>query len=97
MKRIASFSVDHDLIDFDAFPLILPGDGKHLLLGAVAQLALPQAHEAFREHGRAARDRGVFLQDLLHHPGCFIMFFSDHILLQDTGGRSQWINSRINA
>ena len=57
--------VDDDLIDFDAFLLILAGDGQHLVLRAVAQLALPQSHSVLREHRRPAHHICVLLQDLL--------------------------------
>ena len=57
--------VDDDLVDVDALGLVLPGDGEHLVLRAVAQLALPKAHAVLREGAGAAGDGGVVLQDLL--------------------------------
>ena len=57
--------IDYDLIDLNPFLLILPGDGQDLVLGAVAQLALPQAHQVFREHGRAPGDGGILRENTL--------------------------------
>ena len=57
--------VDHDHVDLDALLPVAPGHGEHLRLGAVPELALPQAHQILREHPRAAGDGGVVFQKLL--------------------------------
>ena len=56
--------VDDDLIQLDALLPVLPGHGEDLLLGAVAQLALPEPHQVLREHPRPAGDGGVIEQDI---------------------------------
>ena len=55
--------VYHDDIQGNPAPLIFPGHLQHLLLGAVAQLALPQAQGILREFGSPSRDSGIVLQD----------------------------------
>ena len=56
--------VDHDNVDGDVPPVVFPGHGQNFFLGAVAQLALPQAHAVLPHHGGAARDGGVLVQKL---------------------------------
>ena len=57
--------VDDDHVQRDAAALVLARDGEDLVLGAVAQLALPEAHDVLAHHRRAAGDGGVVLLNLL--------------------------------
>ena len=61
--------VDDDLVDLNAFRLIPPGHLQHLILGAVTQFALPQAHQVLREYPGPTGDGGVFLQNCLGRIG----------------------------
>ncbi len=56
--------VHHDGVQREAHRLVLAGDGHQLILGAVAQLALPVAHAVFGHHGGAAGGGGVVVFDL---------------------------------
>ena len=51
--------VDDDLVDLDALFLVFTGNREHFILCAVAELALPESHEALREHGSMPCHRGV--------------------------------------
>ena len=56
--------VDDDLVDFDAFFLILSRHGQDFILGAVAQLTLPQSHQILGEHFGAPRNGCVVFKNL---------------------------------
>ena len=62
--------IGHDHIQRQTELLILPGHGKQLLLGLIAQLALPEAKAVFRHHGRPARKGHVSLLDLRRRIPC---------------------------
>lgn len=57
--------VDDDDVDGQPPALVLPRHGKKLLLGLVAELALPKAQAVLGHHGRRAGDRGIGCFDLL--------------------------------
>ena len=57
--------VDHNLVNPDAFLLILSRNGKYFLLGTIAQLALPQAHQLLREHRCPACHGCILCQEFL--------------------------------
>ena len=56
--------IHHDNADGQSPALILPGHLQQLLLGLVAELALPVAHGEFRHHGHLAGGVRVGLLDL---------------------------------
>ena len=60
--------VNHDLIDLNALLLVPPRHLEHLVLGAVAQLTLPQPHQILREPVGAPGDSRVVFENL---PGIF--------------------------
>ncbi len=62
--------VDDNLINFNPCLLIGPCDLQHLLLGPIAELALPKPHPILREHRRPPGHAGVVLQDLLRRICC---------------------------
>jgi hypothetical protein len=49
--------VDHDHIRMNTELVISADDGKHFVLCAAAEPALPKAHGVLRHHGSAAGDR----------------------------------------
>ena len=51
--------VDHDDVQGDIPFLVFTGNGKHLLLIIVAQLALPEAKTVFGHHGRFSGCVGI--------------------------------------
>ena len=55
--------VNYNLVDRDAFLPVLPGNRKYFLLCTVAQLALPQSHQAVRKHGSPSCHGGISFQD----------------------------------
>ena len=57
--------IDDDDVEGNAPAVILARDGEHLLLRAVAQLALPEPQCVLGKFGCAARERGVVREDLL--------------------------------
>ena len=57
--------IDNDLIDLDAFLLILSCYREHFLLCAVTEFALPQTHAVLREHGRTPGHSCVVFHDFL--------------------------------
>ena len=56
--------IHHDRVQGQAHGLVLAGDGHQLILGAVAQLALPVAHAVLGHHGSAAGGGGVVVLNL---------------------------------
>ena len=56
--------VHHNHRDGQSPLFVLPGDGEQLLLGLVAQLALPKAHGEVGHHRHGARHGGVLLLHL---------------------------------
>ena len=57
--------VNDHLVNVDALGLIPAGHFQHLVLGAVAELALPQPHAVLGEERGASGGGGVVLEDLL--------------------------------
>ena len=57
--------IDDDHVQLNAELMIFPGYLEHFLLGAVAQLALPEAHVVLPHHRRAAGDGGIIKEKLL--------------------------------
>ena len=57
--------VDDDDVQRDAAAVILARDGEHLLLRAVAELALPEPQRVLGEFGRPSDKRGIRFHDLL--------------------------------
>ena len=56
--------VDNDLVNLNAFLLVLSCYRKHLFLGTVAQLALPKAHQFLRKLSGTACHRRIIFKNL---------------------------------